>query len=854
MLLYLAVVCAITAWLVFETYRSAKQGVYRELKLYESTFSKPLTDNLWAMDMMKLSSLVQGILQIQEIVGVQIVDPNGGQTLARSGWVTDTVNGQARYYNRDGIAAQTADINAPTDIFEYRFPLVHQSGNTDESLGEVTLFSSRTVIFDRIKYRIVLIVIGAAVQIFFLWLCFSWISRRFLSRPLIRLTQSIESFDLNLNEQLEERVQERTVSLESTNSALQESENRFRVIIEGLRKKHFFYIYDTAGNYNYLSPSITEVLGYSVEQYKRRFVDCMTDNPLNDEAIRFGELALQGKEQQTYEMEAYHHDGSTRRFEVNEVPIFDDHSQVIGVGGVAQDITERKGMEVSLKERVNELAGTRRAMLNMVEDIREAHEKADEANQAKSDFLANMSHEIRTPMNAVIGMAYLALKTDLSPKQRDYLNKIQSSANSLLGIINDILDFSKIEAGKLDIEAIDFNLDDVLNNLANLVTVKAHEKEELEVLFATGRDVPRFLVGDPMRLGQVLINLANNAVKFTEAGEIVVSSDLVEANEDRVTLKFAVRDTGIGLSEEQRGKLFQSFSQADTSTTRKYGGTGLGLTISKRLVEMMNGEIWVESEFGRGTTFFFTVSLEQSRKEPPKTHTPPGDMGGLNVLVVDDNATSREILQDMLASFSFQVALAASGEEGLAELENANKEKPFDLVIMDWKMPGLDGIETAKRIKGNSRIGKIPPIILVTAYGREEIMQQAEAAGLDGFLIKPVSPSILFDAIMLAFGQESSDKSRPTYDNGQATDALGNIRGARLLLVEDNEINQQVAREILEGAGLQVKIANNGREAVDMVKENIFDAVLMDIQMPVMESRKAEVGMGKWEVGPVVVR
>lgn len=404
MLLYLAVVCAITAWLVFETYRSAKLGVYRELKLYESAFSKPLTENLWAMDMMKLSSLVQGILQTQEIVGVRIVDPNGGQTLARSGWLMDAGSGRARYYNRDGVATQTTDINPPTDIFEYRFPLVHQFDNTDELLGEVTLVSGTSVIFERIKYRIILIITGAFVQIFLLWLCFTWISRRFLSRPLVRLTQSIESFDLNnpevppqeiqidgqdelatlsrtfygmqtrlaetvrslhenqhelsqLNEQLEERVQERTARLETANSALQESENRFRVIIEGLRKEHFFYIYDTIGHYSYLSPSIAEVLGYSVEEYKRRFTECMTDNPINDEAMRFSELALQGKEQQTYEMEAYHKDGSARRLEVNEVPIFDDHRQVTGVGGVAQDVTKRKQMEVSLKDRINELAG-----------------------------------------------------------------------------------------------------------------------------------------------------------------------------------------------------------------------------------------------------------------------------------------------------------------------------------------------------------------------------------------------------------------------------------------------------------------------------------------------------------------
>ena len=896
MLLYFAVVCAITIWLVLETYRSAKQGVYRELKLYESTFSKPLAENLWAMDMNKLSSLVQGILQTPEILGLQIVDPNNGQILARSGWVADTGSDQTIYYDKDGIAGPPLQNSSPTDTFEYGFKLVYKTDETEELLGEVTIFSGRSVIFERIKYRIILIVTGAVVQIFVLWICFSWISRRFLSRPLIQLTQTIESFDLNnpevppqgyqidgqdelahlsrsfygmqrrlaetvhslqenqnelsrLNEDLEERVRERTARLETANSAVQESEKRFRFIIEGLRKKHFFYIYDTIGDYTYLSPSVDEVLGYSVEEYKQRFADCLTDNPINKEALRLGELVMQGQEQLAYEMEVTHKDGSTRQIEINEVPIFDERHQVIGVGGVAQDITERKQMEVSLTERVNELGGTRRAMLNMMEDIREAREKADDANQAKSDFLANMSHEIRTPMNAVIGMSHLALKTELTPKQQDYLKKIQSSANSLLGIINDILDFSKIEAGKLDIETIDFNLDDVLNNLANLVTVKAQEKEEIEVLFAIGQNVPRYLVGDPLRLGQVLINLANNAVKFTDTGEIVVFSELVEENENRITLKFAVRDTGIGLTEEQQGKLFQSFTQADTSTTRKYGGTGLGLTISKRLVEMMDGEIWVESEYGRGTTFNFTVCLEQSRNEPPKIHTPPTDLRGLSALVVDDNVTSREILQDMLESFSFHVTLAESGEKGLDAIENASRKQPVDLVIMDWKMPGMDGIETARRLKGNPQFGKIPPIILVTAYGREEIMQQAESAGLDGYLIKPVSPSTLFDAIMQAFGQESLDDTRTAFDKAVETIDIESMRGASLLLVEDNEINQQVACEILEGAGLQISIANNGREAVDMVKETIFDAVLMDIQMPVMDGYAATRAIREWEEG-----
>jgi CheY-like chemotaxis protein len=346
----------------------------------------------------------------------------------------------------------------------------------------------------------------------------------------------------------------------------------------------------------------------------------------------------------------------------------------------------------------------------------------------------------------------------------------------------------------------------------------------------------------------VLINLANNAVKFTESGEIVVSIEKVERKEDQVKLKFAVSDTGIGLTEEQMGKLFQSFSQADTSTTRKYGGTGLGLAISKKLVNMMDGEIWVESEYGQGTSFIFTTSFGLGKEKVKKRFAISTNLRGMKVLVVDDNATSRAILEDILESFSFEVALAASGAEGITEIENAAAEKPFELVIMDWKMPGMDGIEAASRIKHHPTLSKIPAIILVTAYGREEIMQKAEGSGLDGFLIKPVNASTFFDAIMQSFGEEIPETSRYTKRQKEA-DAMQEIRGARILLVDDNEINQQVAREILEGVGLNVTLANNGQEAVNAVKENEYDAVLMDIQMPVMDGYAATRRIRKWECG-----
>jgi len=481
------------------------------------------------------------------------------------------------------------------------------------------------------------------------------------------------------------------------------------------------------------------------------------------------------------------------------------------------------------------------------EKLRQAQEAAEAASRAKGNFLANMSHEIRTPLNAILGLAHLALKTGLTPRQRDYLEKIHTAGSSLLGIINDILDFSKIEAGKLELESAPFNLDDVLDNLAGLITVKAHEKEALEVLLRIGGDVPRTLVGDPLRLGQVLINLANNAVKFTEAGEIMVSTELIRADTDTACLRFSVRDTGIGLTAAQTARLFESFSQADTSTTRRFGGTGLGLAICKRLVGMMGGDIRVESGPGRGSTFSFSAEFGIGRGVACRRPEAPPAWRGMRVLVVDDHPTSREILREMLESFTFAVSEAASGAEGLARFAAPPDGRPYELVVVDWKMSGMDGMEVARRIKACSG-RKLTPVILVTAYGREDILRDADAAGLDGVLLKPVSPSLLFDTIMGIFSSARPRMSVPGPAE-QTASAAERLAGARVLLVEDNEINQQVALEILRGAGLDVVLAVNGREAVERVRREAFDAVLMDVQMPVMDGYAATDEIRKWEDG-----
>lgn len=592
-------------------------------------------------------------------------------------------------------------------------------------------------------------------------------------------------------------------------------------------------ITDLNGNIVDLNEATIEAYGYSRNELIGKHIEIFASDKADITHQSLYRRCIKGEVLKNIEGSRVRKDGTVLPHLFTYSLLKDDKGEHIGIASIAKDITW-------IKEAEKELEDYRDHLEDLVKertlDLEEARRVAENATRAKSDFLANMSHEIRTPLNAIIGFAHLALRTDLDSRRHEYIHKIQNGSKALLGVINDILDFSKIEAGKLSMESIEFSLEEILETVTNLVGIKAQEKG-LQIIYDIDPNIPHRLIGDPIRLGQIFINLTNNAVKFTPKGEIVIGCAWLKDESNETQLEFYVRDTGIGLTQNQQDKLFQAFSQADSSTTRKYGGTGLGLFISKSLVEMMNGHIRVKSEYGQGTTFIFTVCLKRVGEQTITSHFPASDNRKKKILVVDDNPISRTVLGKMLTAMSFQTIKVESAESGMEEIEVARKQKqPFDLVLIDRQMRGKDGLQAFEKVKTALK-EKIPMIIMVSAYAREKLEQEHNCPGFGGYLIKPVFPSLLSDSIMTALGEKIDP-----HVFGQPKEQLPSvtqIQGAKFLVVEDNEVNQQVAKGILENNGFIVDLANNGILALEAVQKAVYDAVLMDINMPEMDGYTA---------------
>ncbi len=610
--------------------------------------------------------------------------------------------------------------------------------------------------------------------------------------------------------QMAQSLRRSTVSIEE----LAKSQQRFQDVVENTGD--WIWEIDCEGHFTYSSIAVEKILGIPHDQVQGKGMQDGFQAQYGEELKDLIKACF--KEQRAFAnklLSTRHRSGHIVHLEISAVPVVGPQKQLVGFRGGCRDITKRTLAENELKQ---------------------AKEAAEAANRSKSAFVANMSHEIRTPMNGIIGMTNFLLKTNLTEEQREFAVVVERSAESLLTIINDILDFSKIEAGKLEFEKIDFNLRDTIEDIAQLISPKAHEKE-LELVCIVASQVPSRLQGDPGRLRQIISNLLTNAIKFTQAGEVSIHVSLLKEHSDEVELLFEVKDTGIGIPKNRMDRLFKSFSQVDSSTTRRYGGTGLGLAISKHLAELMGGRIGVESKPGRGSVFWFTSVLERQTTSDETEIIVPPNLKEKRILIVDDNRTSRDLMCTYLIDWDCRHTTVSNAPEALQLMYKAHTdEDPFDLVIIDQVMPDMDGKALGEAIKASPRIGGTLMVLLTSCGFRGDAFKMKQI-GFYAYLRKPVTQSMLFDCLINVFSQSSVQTNIPEEGGLVTRHTIKTARGkkTRILLVEDNLTNQKVALNILKNLGYQTEIAINGLQALGTLEREQFDIVLMDIQMPEMD-------------------
>ncbi|MFL6698499.1 MAG: response regulator [Vitreoscilla sp.] len=806
-----AVTLVLTVFQLTLSYRSEKARLESRFGEIDQAISRSLGESLWALDNRQIEAQLEGILRLPSM---------------RAAEVRETAPSKHALTVARGVRQASRSLVK-------EFPLLC-CGDSPHPIGVLRIEATLTDIYRGLMAEALVILLSNAAKTFLVALFILFVVHRLATRHLLDVAGALAKVDpehdatpLRLRrppgagdelDQLvdalnatRERLREHAVALANANS-------RMASILDNM--PDLAWVKSADGRYVAVNRALALAKGFAEPSQMIGKTDHDVQPPdlarvyLADDAEVMASSGRKRVEEQHANV-----DGSETLLETIKTALVDADGRVWGTVGIARDITARRHAERD----------------------RDARRIAEEANEAKSEFLANMSHEIRTPMNAILGMSYLALQSGLDAQQANYVQKIHGAAESLLGIINDILDFSKIEAGMLDIESIPFNLGDVMDGLGNLVGMNAEEKG-LELVFVLPSQLPP-LAGDPSRLRQVLLNLGYNAVKFTDRGEVVIAVETVARQPRSIDLRFEVRDTGIGMTPEERQRLFQPFTQADSSTSRRYGGTGLGLSISQRLVRMMGGEIDVDSSPGQGSRFHFELHFDLPSEAAVPSAPAPEGLRGNRVLVVDDNACARDVLVGMCEALGLQAQAAADGLEAMRSVDRAQAgDKPFDLILLDWKMPGLDGVECLRLLAARpTSPHPAPAVMMVTALGQDEVRARLAERDLTvgALLVKPVSPSTLLDACSRVLGLWAPATTRSSGRQEALQEHQAHLRGARILLVDDNAINREIALAVLRRAGIEVALACDGQEALTLLERERFDGVLMDCQMPVMDGYEA---------------